>query len=110
MAFNQKAVTSKYLQANDIALPNAPSDSVSSLSLNGDQQTASTMLIAGSWDNTVIFHFSLLYMNDAKYFWVQVSCYELQYDGNGKLNNAVAQAQMQHDAPVLSTDIANVCK
>jgi hypothetical protein len=39
---------------------------------------------------------------------MKVSCYELQYDGNGKLNNAVAQAQMQHDAPVLCTDIANV--
>jgi hypothetical protein len=53
MAFNKTAVTTKYLQANDIALPNAPGDSVSSLSLNGDQNTPSSMLIAGSWDKTV---------------------------------------------------------
>ena len=54
MAFNQqKQATPKYLQANDVAMPSPPGDSVSSLSLNGDQQTPSSMLIAGSWDNNV---------------------------------------------------------
>lgn len=76
------------LQANDMPVPNPPTDSISSLSLNGDVNTPSTMLIGGSWDCTV-------------------SCYELSYDQSGQLNNVTPQQRLQCDAPVLCTDIAS---
>lgn len=75
-------------QANDIPVPNPPTDSISSLSLNGDANTPSSMLIAGSWDKTV-------------------SCYELSYDQNGTLNNCVPQQRLTCEGAVLCTDIAS---
>lgn len=43
----------KFAQDSDIAVPNAPADGISSLSLNGNLNMNPTMLVATSWDNTV---------------------------------------------------------
>lgn len=75
-------------QANDITFPNAPSDSISCLAVNGSRSTPTNMLIAGSWDNTL-------------------SMYELQYGPTGNISNIVRHQQLTHDAPVLCCDIAS---
>lgn len=75
-------------QANDFPVPSPPTDAISSLSLNGDTNSPSTMLIAGSWDKTV-------------------SCYELAYDQNGQVNNVVPQQRLTCEGAVLCTDIAS---
>ncbi len=41
------------LQASDFQVPNAPSDTVSSMSVNGSGSALSTILFVGSWDNAV---------------------------------------------------------
>jgi hypothetical protein len=69
-------------QASDKQFPNGPTDSVSCLDCNGSQQSNSTVVVAGSWDNSV-------------------SCYEIQYM-NDEMSNIVPQAQIKHDAPVLA--------
>lgn len=84
----QQAQPKQDLQANDIPVPNPPTDSISSLSLNGDASTPSTMLIAGSWDKSV-------------------SCYELSYDQSGQLSNVAPQQRLSCDGAVLCTDIAS---
>lgn len=84
----QQAQIKQDHQANDVPVPNPPTDSISSLSLNGDANTPSSMLIAGSWDKTV-------------------SCYELSYDQSGTLNNCVPQQRLNCDGAVLCTDIAS---
>ena len=73
---------------NDVRVSDPPSDAISSLSLNGDTDTPSSLLIAGSWDNTV-------------------RSYELQYDHLGNINNAVSRQVLHCDDVVLSTDIAS---
>lgn len=75
-------------QANDIPVPSPPTDAISSISLNGDVNTPSSMLIVGSWDKTV-------------------TCYELSYDQAGQLNNVVPQQRLQCEGSVLCTDIAS---
>lgn len=75
-------------QAEDFPIPSPPSDAISSISLNGDQNTPSSMLIAGSWDKTV-------------------SCYELSYDQSGKVSNVVPQQQLTCEGAVLCTDVAS---
>jgi mRNA export factor len=73
-------------QEKDISFPNPPSDGISCLVANGNATTNSTMLLAGSWDNS-------LYM------------YELQYN-MGAISNIVKHHQLPHEAPVLCADIA----
>lgn len=68
------------IQDNDALAPSPPSDGVSKLAVND----ASTMLVAGSWDNSV-------------------TCYSIQHQGE-RLALA-AQAQMKHDAPVLCVNV-----
>lgn len=77
--------SSQFNQNGDIALPGKFEDSISSISVNGTATTPSTMLIAGCWDNSV-------------------TCYELQYNQQGVLSNAVARGQIKHEAPVLCSD------
>eukprot|EP01032_Pedospumella_encystans_P014069 gene14069-16178_t len=79
------SLAKKSSQEQDIAFPNPPKE-ISSLSVNGSEQTNTTMVIATSWDNSV-------------------NCYELQY--NPQLSNIVPQAQIKHDGPVLCSDISN---
>lgn len=86
MAYHNR--TRQSPNANDITIQNSPSDSVSSLSLNGDINTPSNMLIAGCWDKAVY-------------------CYQLQYGQDGNITGALPQAQIHHDGPVLCTDIAS---
>lgn len=69
-------------QVNDKQFPSPPSDSISCIDCNGNAQTNSTVVVAGSWDNTV-------------------SCYEVQYM-NDQMSNIVPQSQLKHDAPVLA--------
>ena len=45
----------KPTQDQDLQAPNPPSDSISSIACNGTISTPTTALIAGSWDNTVIY-------------------------------------------------------
>ena len=48
-------VVKKNPQETDIKFPNPPSDSISSISVNGNGANQNTnMLIATSWDNTVL--------------------------------------------------------
>jgi len=72
-------------QESDVTFPNPPSDSISSISINGTTQKQTNMLISTSWDNTV-------------------NCYEIQ-SNQGKITNIIAQSQIKHDAPVLCSDI-----
>ena len=54
MAFNQQGILKKgNSQDADVTFPSPPSDSISSIAVNGNNQTNSTVLIAGSWDNSV---------------------------------------------------------
>lgn len=45
--------SSKKIQEGDIKVPSPPTDGISSLSLNGDLQNRSNILVATSWDNSV---------------------------------------------------------
>mmetsp|Transcript_22637 Transcript_22637/g.20562 ORF Transcript_22637/g.20562 Transcript_22637/m.20562 type:complete len:359 (+) Transcript_22637:14-1090(+) len=75
-------------QNNDYKFPAPLGDSISTLSLNGNATTPSTILIAGAWDNTL-------------------TCYELQRGTQpNTLTNVVVQGQIKHDAPILCSDIA----
>ncbi len=47
----QQAVKSS--QDNDVTFPQAPSDSISCLAANGSLANNTTVVVAGSWDNTV---------------------------------------------------------
>lgn len=78
----------KNLQESDVQFPNPPSDSISSLAVNGTQNTPTTMLIAGSWDNSL-------------------SMYELQYGPNNAVSNIVRHQQLPHEGPVLCCDVGN---
>jgi mRNA export factor len=69
------------IQDTDAVAPSPPGDGVSKLAVND----ASTMLVAGAWDNSV-------------------TCYSIQQQGQ---RLALApQAQIKHDAPVLCVDVA----
>lgn len=81
--------TAKKNQESDVKVPSPPSDSISSLALNGDEATRPNILVATAWDNTV-------------------SCYELQYDAQGLVQQAVPQAQTRHEGPALCSDFAPV--
>lgn len=79
----------KSSQEGDLKFPNPPSDSISSLAVNGNAQTPTNMVIATSWDNTV-------------------SCYELQMNPQtGQLTNVAMRGQIKHDAPVLCSTISS---
>ena len=56
------SLAKKSSQEQDIAFPNPPKE-ISSLSVNGSEQTNTTMVIATSWDNSVSFHGSYLVKN-----------------------------------------------
>lgn len=71
----------KFAQEGDFRVPSAPTDCISSISVNGTAQTPTSMLIATSWDNTV-------------------NCYEIGSQG------VVPRAQIKHDGPVLCSDIS----
>mmetsp|Transcript_20985 Transcript_20985/g.30075 ORF Transcript_20985/g.30075 Transcript_20985/m.30075 type:complete len:366 (-) Transcript_20985:144-1241(-) len=77
-------------QENDIKFPlvgaNNPTDSISSICCNGFGNTATTMLMATSWDCTV-------------------TCFEIQSNSQGQVN-IVNRGQIRHDAPVLCSDIS----
>mmetsp|Transcript_123050 Transcript_123050/g.241364 ORF Transcript_123050/g.241364 Transcript_123050/m.241364 type:complete len:364 (+) Transcript_123050:27-1118(+) len=78
----------KSSQEGDIKFPNPPQDGISSLSVNGNEQSPTNMVIATSWDNSV-------------------NCYELQYSPQQQLSGIVPQAQTKHEGPVLCSDISN---
>ena len=46
----------KSSQEGDIKFPNPPQDGISSLSVNGNEQSPTNMVIATSWDNSVLEH------------------------------------------------------
>jgi hypothetical protein len=48
-----------------------------------------------------------IYVNSMK-FPNQVYCYEIQYGPGGQVSGIVKRGQMQHEAPVLCTDIGSV--
>ena len=68
-------------QDSDAVASSPPSDSVSRLAVND----ASTMLVAGAWDNSV-------------------TCYSVQQQASGQVAMA-PQSQIKHDAPVLYVDV-----
>lgn len=74
-------------QANDFTVQSSPSDGISSLSVNGTEQTATNMFIATSWDGSV-------------------NCYQLQCNHSGAVQNVVPYQQLKHDAPVLCSGIS----
>jgi hypothetical protein len=74
-------------QDGDIQFANPPSDSISSLCLNGYPNTPPNAVIATSWDSSV-------------------SCYELRYAGNQI--QVVPQARINHIGPVLCSDFSPV--
>ena len=49
-----------HTQDKDVRFPSPPSDGISSLSMNGSNQTNSTVLTAGCWDNSVYKLHSIL--------------------------------------------------
>ena len=54
MAFNQQSILKKgNPQDADVTFPSPPTDTISSIAVNGNIQTNSTVLVAGSWDNSV---------------------------------------------------------
>lgn len=54
MAFQSAATLKKSSgQDGDVKIPSPPNDCISSVSLNGTQQTPSNLLAVTAWDNTV---------------------------------------------------------
>ena len=72
-------------QEHDVTFPNAP-DGISCLAVNGSLNAPTTMLVAGSWD-------------------CFLSMYELQYGPQGNISNIIRHHQLQHEGPVLCSDI-----
>ena len=82
----------KSTQDGDVPVIGPPSDSVSSLAFNGNQNTASNALLATSWDSTV-------------------TCYQVQtqasgYGGGGTVSASPA-GSIKHDGPALCCDFAS---
>jgi mRNA export factor len=71
-------------QASDIDFPNAASDGISSLAMNGNPQEPTNIVVAGSWD-------------------CSVTCYELSRGGGNVVSGIQAQGQIKHEAPVMCT-------
>lgn len=51
-------------QEKDVAFPNVPSDSISCLATNGDINTPSNLVVAGSWDNSVSDQLLCLFLSN----------------------------------------------
>ena len=52
----------KSSQESDIKFPNPPQDGISSLSVNGTEQSPTNMVIATAWDNTVSYACIILHL------------------------------------------------
>eukprot|EP00605_Chrysophyceae_sp_TOSAG23-4_P002826 GSChrysophyteH1.ASY1.ANO1.3111.1 assembled CDS len=71
-------------QAADTPFPNMPGDSVSCLSMNGDERTPTSIVVAGSWDSTL-------------------SAYEVSYSAPASVN-VVHRGSVKHEGPVICSD------
>lgn len=76
--------TKRSSQETDVKFNSPPSDSISSISCNGHNNSNTNLVVATSWDSTV-------------------SCYEIQ--SNMGTPNVVPHGQIRHEQPVLCSDI-----